>query len=128
MKTGLKLFEEVFASEIEENEDFALSEIEYADGVTCHDENLEENEGWYNYYKVTFSYNGNKYSFEYSSHTSDNVSDTDYDYSSFQLVVADESNKIEVAIDKLISKIENQSVDTMEELVEDLEDIKRLAK
>jgi|SRR5690606_38089811 len=82
MKTGLELVDELFG----EDEIFNLREIEYVDGVEEYEENLSYNEGWYNYYEVTFKYNGKKYSFEYREHTSDNVADTEIFDDSFQEV------------------------------------------
>jgi len=70
-------FEEVFEDEIEENGYLSEFEIEDVEGVTDYEDDISYNSGWYNYHEVTFKYRGKKYSFEYKSHTSDNVCDTE---------------------------------------------------
>lgn len=80
MKTGYDLVEEVFGEEAIDH----LREIEEVDGVEDYTENLSYNSGWYNYYEVTFKFKGKKYSFEFKSHTSDNVCDMEFFYESFK--------------------------------------------
>ncbi|MEH7209990.1 hypothetical protein V7094_27890, partial [Priestia megaterium] len=83
MLTGTKLLEEVFSEEVLENLP-DLREIEEVDGVTNWSIDFSYNSGWYNYYTVSFNYNGKKYEFEYQDHTSDNVCDSEVDVASFK--------------------------------------------
>ena len=121
--TGKKLLEQVFAKEIEEHGELELYEIEDLDGVTCFDESLSYNSGWYNYYAITFRYEGKSYSFEKREHTSDNVSDTEWYTDKFHEVVA--TNELEKAIDRIIKGIEDETVGSWEELIHDLEGLKQ---
>lgn len=84
MKTGTELLEEVFADLIEEYGEINLYEIQDLDDVTNYDEQFDYHSGWYNYYIVSFEYKGKKYSYEYHSHTADNIADTYYDKDTFQ--------------------------------------------
>lgn len=87
MKNGAELFEEVFAEEIEANGDLHLSEIQELDDVEDYDDDIYNNEGWYNYHSVTFKYKNKHYNFEYKRHTADNVCDSHWDMESFSEVV-----------------------------------------
>lgn len=116
--TGQELFEQVFGDEIEE-----LYEIEDLDGVTNYDEVSTSRDGWYFENTYEFRYNGKKYAFEVRDHSSDNVCDTTYLMGSFRVVKT--HNVLEEEIEKIISGIENQSYDTFEEIIGDLEDLKR---
>lgn len=120
---GYELYEEVFKDIIESDGELEPSEIEYLDEVTCYDERLSYNDGWYNVTEITFRYNGKKYSLERKDHTSDNVADTTYLFEGFHEVVA--SSELDKAIDKVIEGIESQTFDTLEEIVVELESIKR---
>lgn len=116
---GYKLYNCLF-------EDVEPCDLEDHDEISAYDENLSYNSGWYNYYEVTFRYRGKKYSMEKKVHTSDNVCDTEYLIETFQEVVA--VNDLAKEIDKIISDIENQSYDTWEEIIEDLEKLKKNAE
>lgn len=121
--TGHELFEKVFAEQIEEYGEFEPHEIQDLDGVTCYDEDIDGSEGWFNYYLVTFRYEGKKYSFEFRKHTSDNVCEIDYYISSFQEVIP--HNELDKAIDKIIKTIEDENYGSWEEIVRDLEGVKQ---
>lgn len=127
--TGQELFNKVFAKEIEEYGEFEPHEIEDLDGVTCFEEYLCFYADWhihadsYIQYIITFRYEGKKYSLIKREHTSDNVSDTDFDLESFHEVVS--TNGLDKAIDEIIKGIEGEAYDTWEEIVQDLEGIKK---
>ncbi len=122
--TGQDLFEKVFAKQIEDEDwgNFELHNIEEVDEVTCYDEDITGSEGWYNYYLVTFRYDGKKYSFEYRKHTSDNVCETEHYPDTFREVVSD--NEFDKTVDEIIKDIEDETVNSWEEIVRQLENLK----
>lgn len=124
MKKGQELFDEVFREEIEENGEMDFFEIQELDEVSCYDDSIDYNSGWYNHHEVTFRYKGKKYGFEYKAHVS--VCDKEYNMNSFREV--NEVGFVMNAINKIISKIESESCNTLEDIVEDLESLKRLVK
>jgi hypothetical protein len=67
---------------------------------------------------------GKKYSFEYKRHIT--ACDIEYNMNSFQEVV--ESGYMMNAINKIIKQIESKSYNTLEDVVEDLENLKGLIK
>lgn len=115
---GRELFEQVFGDEIED-----LYEIEELDEVVNYDEVSTSRDGWYFENTYEFRYNGKKYAFEVREHSSDNVCDTTYLMDSFREVKP--HNVLEEAIESIINDIENERYDTLEEVIGDLEDLKR---
>lgn len=118
--SGLELFEQVFSNEIDE-----LHEIEDLDEVSCYDEEFLGKNGWYIESSISFRYRGKKYSFEKSEHSSDNVSDTEYRMNTFQEVLTGDS-AMHKAVDKIINYIEEDLYHTWEDIVEDLEKLKKI--
>ncbi|QOV08352.1 hypothetical protein Kirov_153 [Bacillus phage Kirov] len=86
---GQDLLVEVFADEFEEYGEINMWEIEDYEGVTEYDDDINYNSGWYNYHLVTFTYKGKRYSYEYKTHTSDNVCDTEIFWDTFKEVTFD---------------------------------------
>lgn len=86
---GQDLLVEVFADEFEEYGEINMWEIEDYEGVTEYDDDINYNSGWYNYHLVTFTYKGKRYSYEYKTHTSDNVCDTEILWDTFKEVTFD---------------------------------------
>lgn len=82
-KTGWDLVVEVFGEELAE-EIMDIRDINYLSGVTEWNTEFLYQEGWYNHYEVKFKYNNKYYQFEYKSHNSDNVCDTESDTDSFK--------------------------------------------
>lgn len=121
--TGKELFEHVFDEFYTQFGDFYPYEIEDLDEATCYEENLSYHDGWYIVTEISFRFRGKKYAFDRKDHTSDNVSDTTYLIDTFHEVVS--TSELDKAIDKIIEGIEEQTIGTLEELVKDLEDIKR---
>jgi hypothetical protein len=120
---GNELYEHVFADEIEHWGELSPYEIQDLDEVTCYDENLSYHDGWYIVSEITFRYRGKKYAIERKDHSSDNVCDTEWLFDTFREVV--ETTELAKAVNRIISNIEDETVGTWEEIIRDLEDIKR---
>ena len=120
--TGQELYNKVFDSQFTRLFDFYPYEIEDLEGVTCYDENYAWRNGWYNHIGVTFRYEGKKYYIERKEHSSDNVSETEWLIDTFHEVVS--SNEFEKDVDKIIKNIEDETVGSWEELIQQLEAIK----
>lgn len=116
---GIELYESLF-------EDLEPYEIEDHDEVTCYEENLGWVDGWYIITNVSFRYRGNKYMFERKDHSSDNVGDTHYNLETFCMVI--ERDEMSAEINKIIKGIEEETYSTWENIVEDLEGLKKLAE
>lgn len=120
--TGGALLEKVFAKEIERYGTFDLSEIQETDGVTCYNEE-ESHDGWWIDNDVTFRYEGKKYGFNYRNHVS--TADSEWYIDSFY-EVEEADNEATNEINKLIRYIEEDSIGTIEEIIEGLENIKKI--
>ena len=118
---GGALFEELFKRDIEHYGSFELSEIEYHDDVTCYDTEESHDEWWIEVY-ATFRYQGKKYGFNYKKHVM--TADSEWDVNSFH-EVKEPDNVVTNMINNLIKNIEEEYVDTWEEIIESLEAIKR---
>lgn len=123
MIKGQELFNEVFADLLEDNRIY-LATIEDIDGVTCFTEENCYIDEWYAYYTYSFRYQGTKYSFEMRDHVADNVCDREYYMNTFQEVI-ERDNALHSDINRIIKYIENESYGTWEEIVSDLENLKR---
>jgi hypothetical protein len=86
-KIGWDLVVEVFGEVVEDIMD--LRDIESISGVTEWSTDFLNEEGWYYYSKATFVYENKKYEFEYRTHSSDNVCDSDSDVNTFKEVPRD---------------------------------------
>lgn len=115
---GLELWHHLF-----EEEDLEPYDLEDHEEVTSYNEDLSYNSGWYNYYEITFRLRGKKYSIEKKSHTSDNVCDTEWLMDTFQEVIY--TNDLDKAVDNIIDKIEEEYYDSWDEVVRDLEKLKK---
>lgn len=81
------------------------------DSVSNVEDEITSNEGWYNYYKLTFDIDGFRYSIEYREHTSDNVSDEEVYEDSLECLGEVEGLENEVtkeSLEKLKSDYERQ--------------------
>ncbi|PGO60573.1 hypothetical protein [Priestia megaterium] len=120
-KTGRELLEEVFADRIEEYGEIELSEIEDCiDGVTCYEE-VGFHNGWWIEYTATFRYKGKKYTFDYKTHASDNVCDSEWYEDTFAEVEEKDHPAIQ-KINLIIEGIENEEFETWDEIVRNLEE------
>jgi hypothetical protein len=120
---GQKLWDEVFSDVIEEWGEFNPYELEELDGVTCYDTECLGQDGWYIGYEITFRYKGAKYSIQKEVHASDNVCDTNWHVDTFEQVFEDGVMMNE--INKIISNIEDESYHSFEDIVKDLEELKK---
>lgn len=123
MLKGQELFNEVFEDEIENGYTY-LETIEDIDGVTDFTEEDCYIDGWYAYYTYSFQYRGLKYSFEMRDHVADNVCDTEYYMNTFQEVVKKDS-ALHSDINKIIKYMEDELYHTWDDIVNDLENLKR---
>lgn len=100
MKTGIELVEELFGEDYDDDIFYELRDGD-CEGYKLISDELSYNSGWYNYYEVVIenSETGNRYSFEYNQHTSDNVCDGGVIYESFKEI---EPDPLQIAIDKLM--------------------------
>lgn len=123
MLKGMKLFEKVFADVISTQGYMEWYDIEDVDGVTCYNERLAWYDGWYIVNEISFRYKGTKYKFEKRDHSS--VCDTEVDMSTFEEVV-ENNDPITKALNTVINGIEEEMYHSWEQIVDALEDIKRL--
>ncbi|UUV46037.1 hypothetical protein [Bacillus phage vB_BanS-Thrax1] len=87
---GIVLLNEVFNDVIEKYGEINMYEIEDLEETEEYDDSISYNSGWYNYHTVTFTYKGRMYSYEYKSHTSDNVCDEEIFWDTFKEVTFDD--------------------------------------
>lgn len=120
--TGKALFRKVFENEIEAYGSYSLSEIEENDLVTYYEENDDHDEWWVEHY-VVFRYKGKKYGFYYRSHVM--TADSEWDEDSFH-VVEESDDMATKMINKIIKDIEEEYIDSTKELIERLEEVKKL--
>lgn len=121
--TGQELFNKVFADDIEQWGYYELWDIIDNDEVSQYDENVAEHDGWYVVYGITFRYNGKKYYYERKEHTSDNVDDTEYLMHTFKEIV--ETSSLGKAIENIITGIEDERYDSLEDIIQQLEQLKK---
>lgn len=120
---GQELFETVFEKQLERYY-LDLGEIEDVIGVTEFEKDISHTDGWRIYYTNTFKFNGEKYSFEESDHTSDNVCDREYYVDSFEKV-ENEEDELNMKIDEIIERIKDEYFDSLEEIIVHLELLKK---
>lgn len=127
--------ETIFGEELlEEYGGDILHEIRNEDvpGVTNVKENLDYNSGWYNYSTLKFDYEGNRYSIEYSEHTSDNVCDFEFLMDTLTLVGSledldktfsgEEYFKLKVQSEKQAEHL-NKTIKTQKTKIKEYEDL-----
>ncbi|MCR4362048.1 hypothetical protein NUG13_11985 [Bacillus subtilis] len=114
---GINLYKNLF-------DDIDPFELEDHEGISLYNENLSYNEGWYNIYEITFRFKGKKYSMEKRVHTSDNVCENHWLVETFHEVV--ETDDLRKGIDRIINNIEEELYDTWEEIIGDLEKLKKI--
>lgn len=70
--------EDIFGEDVEAFE--TLNDIKYDsyEGVTNVENEIDYNSGWYNYYTLSFDFEGKSYEVKYKEHVSDNVDDLDF--------------------------------------------------
>ena len=119
-------FEDVFDEDEDLDEVISMIRYDEFEGATNVKDELNYNEGWYNYSTVTFDYEGKRYSIEYKEHTSDNVSDMEYLYNTFvclgeakemdETVSKEDLARIRFGYEKRISGLEEELKRKREEL------------
>lgn len=118
-------FDNVFGEDVDWEEVIGSIRGDDYEGVTNTKDELSYNEGWYNHSIITFDYKGKRYSIDYSEHTSDNVSETEFDTDSFaclgntdkmdQTISMEDLSKIRIGYENRIKKL-NEHKDLLAKL------------
>lgn len=117
-------YDEVFGEDSSGDELYEIRFDDFLEATNVKDE-LSYNSGWYNYSLLTFDYKGKRYSIEYKEHTSDNVVDMSWDFTTFvclgeiselkKKITKEDLVRMKIQKDKEIERISNKNRDLEKE-------------